>query len=259
MIKIAFFDIDGTLLNFGHKNLSSKTLYALKQLQKNGILLCMATGRGYPSIPHFEEIEFDVFLTFNGSYVKNHNEIIRKHPFTQTDAARIIHNLNQMDRAILISNENILAANKTDPVLAPLFELGNVDLPISENFDKLCTGDIYQIMCHCREDEYASILRGTKNVKITAWWDKGVDIIPADSGKDAAVIDVLNFYGFSKDEAIAFGDGYNDVEMLKTVGTGVAMGNANDEVKRSADEICKSVEEDGIYHYLLEKNFFEER
>ncbi|MDO4470745.1 MAG: Cof-type HAD-IIB family hydrolase [Bacillota bacterium] len=257
MIKIVFFDIDGTLLDFGHKELSTKTLYTLKQLQKNGILLCMATGRGYPSIPHFEGIEFDIFLTFNGSYVKNHKEVIRKHPLTQTDTACIIHNLKQMNRAVIISNENMLAANKIEPVLADFFALENIEMSISEDFDKLCANDIYQIMCACTEEEYETILRGTKSTKITAWWEKGVDIIPSGSGKDAAVIDVLNYYGFSTDEAIAFGDGYNDIEMLKTVGTGVAMGNANEEVKNSADEICKSVGEDGIYYYFLERNFFE--
>ena len=50
-----------------------------------------------------------------------------------------------------------------------------------------------------------------------------------------------------------FGDGRNDIEMLEAVGTGVAMGNAIDEVKARADVICKSVEEDGVYHYCLEK------
>ena len=45
MIKIIFFDVDGTLLRMGEKNISDKTLYALKALKKKGILLCMATGR----------------------------------------------------------------------------------------------------------------------------------------------------------------------------------------------------------------------
>ena len=54
MIKIAFFDVDGTLLKLGSKEPSPKTVQALQQLQANGVLLCMATGRGYLSIPHFE-------------------------------------------------------------------------------------------------------------------------------------------------------------------------------------------------------------
>lgn len=97
---------------------------------------------------------------------------------------------------------------------------------------------------------------GTENTQITAWWDKAADIIPLNCGKGNAVNAVLNYYGLSKDEAIAFGDGRNDIEMLEAVGTGVAMGNAIDEVKARADVICKSVEEDGVYHYCLEKKLF---
>ena len=63
---------------------------------------------------------------------------------------------------------------------------------------------------------------------------------------------VLRNYGFSKNEAIAFGDGHNDIEMLEAVGMGVAMSNAKDEVKAKADFVCKSVEDDGIYHYCIE-------
>mgnify|MGYP000807695593 CR=1 FL=1 len=58
--------------------------------------------------------------------------------------------------------------------------------------------------------------------------------------------------GFTKEEAIAFGDGFNDIEMLEAVGTGVAMGNAKDEIKAHATCTCKSVEEDGVYDFCLE-------
>lgn len=76
MIKIAFFDIDGTLLKMGCKEPTDKTVKALNSLRQNGILLCMATGRGYLSIPEFKDITFDVLLTFNGSYVMAGEKII---------------------------------------------------------------------------------------------------------------------------------------------------------------------------------------
>lgn len=70
MIKIAFFDVDGTLLKMGGKS-HLKDDFNFKTITKKGILLCMATGRSYPVIPNFEGIDFDVLLTFNGSYVRN--------------------------------------------------------------------------------------------------------------------------------------------------------------------------------------------
>ncbi len=56
---------------------------------------------------------------------------------------------------------------------------------------------------------------------------------------------------------MAFGDGNNDLEMLKTVGLAVAMENASKELKEAADVICGHVSEDGIYTYCKENNYFE--
>ena len=75
-------------------------------------------------------------------------------------------------------------------------------------------------------------------------------IIPKDGGKGTAIEQVLSYYNFSKEEAIAFGDGENDIDMLLSVGKGIAMGNAAEKVKAIANDICGSVTEDGIYHYL---------
>ena len=58
--------------------------------------------------------------------------------------------------------------------------------------------------------------------------------------------------GIDRMHVIAFGDNENDLEMLEGAGIGVAMGNAKDEVKAKADFVCKSVENDGIYHYCVE-------
>lgn len=258
MIKIAFFDVDGTLLKLGTKELSDKTKKALTKLRQNNVLLCMATGRSYPTIPHFQGIDFDVLLTFNGSYVKSGENIIFKNPLHNEDKNQIIQNLKNMKRAIAISNENFIVTNGTDEDLAQYFAIGNETMIISDDFDKLSQNDIYQIMCAGRKEEYEKILQGTKNAQIAAWWDKAVDIIPANGGKGNAVNAVLKYYGFSKEEAIAFGDGKNDIEMLEAVGTGVAMGNAKDEVKERADVVCKSVEEDGVYYYCLENKLITE-
>ena len=187
MIKIAFFDIDGTLLKMGCKEPTDKTVKALNSLHQNGILLCMATGRGYLSIPKFKDITFDVLLTFNGSYVMAGEKIIFRNPLNNNDKHQIIQNLNKMDRAAAISNEHFIVTNGTDEHLEEYFKFGNETLTIADNFDELCKEDIYQIMCACRKEEYAQILQGTENTQITAWWDKAADIIPLNCGKGNAV------------------------------------------------------------------------
>ena len=64
---------------------------------------------------------------------------------------------------------------------------------------------------------------------------------------------ILEHYDIKEDEAMDFGDGRNDIEMLKIVGHGVAMANAASDVKACADDICGDVADDGIYHYLTSK------
>jgi COF family HAD hydrolase protein len=58
------------------------------------------------------------------------------------------------------------------------------------------------------------------------------------------------------EEMVAFGDAENDIEMLKSVGLGIAMGNGEDVTKNAAKEICLPVTEDGPYFKLREKGFY---
>ena len=88
---------------------------------------------------------------------------------------------------------------------------------------------------------------------ITFSWDRAADVIPAGSGKAAAIVKILEYYHLDPAQAMAFGDGFNDIEMLQTVGTGVAMGNADPRAKTVADHICGPVWEEGIYHYCIDQ------
>ncbi len=74
----------------------------------------------------------------------------------------------------------------------------------------------------------------------------------SNGGKGIAIDGMLDFYHLSKEEAMAFGDGNNDIEMLQAVGHGIAMQNASEELKSVADEVCGDVAEDGIYFYCKE-------
>ena len=104
----------------------------------------------------------------------------------------------------------------------------------------------------CRESDWPAILKGTSGAKIAAWWDRAVDIIPISGGKGAGIQKVLAYYGLTPEDAMAFGDGNNDIEMFQAVGHSVAMGNASSDLKAIASEVCRPCAEDGIYHYCKE-------
>ena len=75
-IKIIFFDIDGTLIDMKKKCISEKVLETLIELKKNGIQICIATGRSPIELPHFPNVAFDAFLTYNGSYCFDRHRVI---------------------------------------------------------------------------------------------------------------------------------------------------------------------------------------
>lgn len=251
-VKIIFFDIDGTLIDTTKKAISEKTVETLVRLREKGIKICIATGRAPASVPKFEGIDFDAYLTFNGSYCFNEKEAILSTPIPKDDVMKIVANAARINRATSIANKERVVANGVDDDIVQYFAFANLEVPVSDDFNEVLNDEIYQVMMGGTKEEYDEILRDTENAKITSWWNRGVDIIPSNSGKGKGIEAILEYYGIDKSESMAFGDGGNDIEMLQTVGTGVAMGNALDHVKEVADEICGTSAEDGIYHYCLE-------
>lgn len=250
-IKIVFFDIDGTLIDMERKEISPKTLEALQRLKERKVLLCLATGRGPLTLPHFEGVEFDAFLTFNGSLCFNRERTIYSNPLPREDVLTILRNAASIHRPVSIATKDKLAANGKDQELIDYYAVANREIEVSNEFDELVKEDVYQIMLGCHREERSLLLRGVRGAKIAAWLDWAVDIIPADGGKGEGIRQILSFYHLDRSEALAFGDGDNDIEMLQAVGHGVAMGNASDALKEAADEICRPVTQNGVYHYCL--------
>lgn len=251
-IKIIFFDIDGTLIDINSRQISEKTLKTLIRLKEQNFILCLSTGRAPLTVPHFEGWEPEVFLTFNGSYCYNRRQVIYKNPISTEDVKLIVKNAASINRPVSAATPERITANGRDTDLVDYFSLAKLKVDVSDDFDEMIeNSEVYQIMCGGRESEYPALLRGTSHAKITAWWDRAVDIIPADSGKGAGIEKVLAHYHLKKEEALAFGDGNNDIDMLQAVGVGVAMRNASDELKAVADDICGHAAADGVYHYCV--------
>lgn len=251
-IKIAFFDIDGTLIDLNTKKISEKMLETLVRLQEKGVILCLATGRSPMVLPRFKGVAFDAFLTFNGSYCYNFERTIFSNPIPSETVKQLLQNAAEIGRPVSIATKDRLAANGADQDLIDYFAIANLKVEAADDFDMVLQEDIYQIMMGCREPEYEQMMKDIRHAKIAAWWDRAVDIIPADGGKGKAIEKILEYYKLDPSEAIAFGDGNNDIEMLQSVGTGVAMANGSEQLKAVADDVCGHVAEDGIYYYCLE-------
>lgn len=253
-IKIIFFDIDGTIIDMNRKQITEKMLLTLKSLKEKGIKICLASGRPPIQLPNFPDIEFDAFLTFNGSFCYTKDQVIHKHALLKSDVKQIIYNAQQLNRALSVATKDQTMANSIDDDLIAYYGVGGFKVDVNEHFDQTIEQEeVYQMMISGTKDEYPLMLKDVKAATIAAWWNRAFDVIPKAGGKGIGVQKVLEHYGIDRMNALAFGDGGNDIEMLEAVGCGVAMGNALDEIKKIADEVCGSVADDGIYYYCKQK------
>lgn len=253
-IKIVYFDIDGTLISLDKDTITEKTKIALNALKDKGIHICIATGRAPVQVPHFDGVDFDSFLTFNGSFCfRDTEEIIFSNPLDDSDVFKFIENAQSMDKPIALAGKDYYIADYFDDDLKEYFGFANhVPDFVDDLKDFSRKNKVYQMNMPIRKEEYDRALDGTSSSKIAAWWDRAVDIIPKDGGKGLGVRKILEYYGIKKDEALAFGDGNNDLQMFEEI-NGIAMANGSDDLKAIAYDTCKSVDDDGIYYYLKDK------
>ena len=251
-VKIIFYDIDGTLVDPGTRCISEKTKQTVKALRQKGILQCIVTGRPRASLPDFGDLVFDAMVTFNGSFSYTDKEVISSNPIDPADVQIVLQNAAALGRPVSVATKDRLSANGIDQDLADYYRLAKLELTVAEDFPAACREDIYQIMLGCTEADHAAIIQGASNVQLAISWDRAVDVIPKSGGKGRAVCEILTHFHLDPSEALAFGDGQNDMDVLQIVGTGVAMGNAAPQLKAVADVVCRPVSEDGIYHYCVD-------
>jgi Cof subfamily protein (haloacid dehalogenase superfamily) len=250
-IKILFFDIDGTLLDHATGAISPNTRKTLQLLHRQGFLLCIATGRGPASLPDLEGLHFDAFCTYNGSLCYTEEKTLLSNPLAPRDVSQVIRNAAAIGRPVSLCGRSGFAANGIDRDLSDYFRLAELELSVNPDFDRATAESVYQILVGFRESDRTPLLENTAGVRLAISWERAADVVPVSSSKGAAIQKILEHFHLDASQAMAFGDSLNDLEMLKTVGIGVAMGNAIDQLKATADDVCGPVDENGIYHYCV--------
>lgn len=247
MIKVAFFDVDGTLLSHHTRQVCQSTRAAIRSLQEKGIACVVATGRHILQMDKLpmEGIDFDGYVTLNGQLVldrarntlygvpiagEGKNLAIRIFREKQIPAL-----LMEKDRIYLnFINEDVRVVQKA--ITSPMPDLGEYN-----------GEDIYQI-CPYFFGETPEIIRKCYDHCVVTRWggNGGVDIIAPGGGKVNGLKAWLEANGIAREETIAFGDGENDLDMVQFAGIGVAMGNAVPEVMEVADYVTADIDDDGI-------------
>ena len=125
---------------------------------------------------------------------------------------------------------------------------------VEDAYERALNEKVYQLNVFVSEEEEGDFMQLMPNSKTARWTSHFTDIIPKDGGKNKGIDAIINHFGIKLEETMAFGDGGNDIDMLKHAGIGVAMENARDDVKEIADFITTSVDDDGITNALKHYN-----
>ena len=248
--EIIFFDIDGTILPIGEKFVHSAVVKTLQDLHDKGVRLFIATGRAPYELPDLTGIPFDGMMCFNGSYCCDDNGVIFSEPMETDDIRMVIRNAGSLGLPVTLATAERMGSNFYQQNLADYIAISCKEYHIPDDFEQFLKEPVYQLMVGATADLDEHLVRNVPNAKIARWWDRATDIIPARCGKAVGAEKILEYYGLTAEDAMAFGDGGNDAELLSYVGIGIAMGNAEDDVKDAADYVTDSCEEDGVVSAL---------
>lgn len=252
--KYIFLDLDGTLIDHDSNEIPESTIKALKLAQEKGHELFICTGR-IPSL--FEDVKhrLDIhnYVAANGKLVVLHDEIIRNEFMTESYVSEFVDYISKrnIDMAFESFDAYVLSS-RTSKITEDFLDAFHLEVSevISDYYKH---NRIYQINLMYNGD-YKEFEEKFPHFKFSQANEFGLDVIEGEGMKEQGVRAVIEKLGIDIKDTFAFGDGYNDLSMIKYVNTGVAMGNANQQLKEIADYVTDDVTNDGIYKAFKKLN-----
>lgn len=250
LYRIAFFDIDGTLLRTD-RTLSGATIHAVRTLRANHVHVMLASARPPFNIEQLmTELGLQSYISFNGAYVVHEGRVLVEHKLDWQQMAGLRDDVLESGGSIILNGVEgfqLLGPDTAlirDTYLARSWKL-SAELSRPPN-------DIYQLEVFCDEVDIARYQEAYPEMRFFPWGVRKTAFngLSAQVSKAAGIRQVLAKLGLQPSQAIAFGDGVNDMEMIDVVGMGIAMGNAVADLRHRADFVTRHVDEDGVAHAL---------
>jgi Cof subfamily protein (haloacid dehalogenase superfamily) len=250
--KIVFFDVDGTITNYEDGSIPNSTIEAIKKLKSKGLKVVAATGRPLSMCKELQELGIETFITANGGYVKHIQEVIYKVPMNKKIIQEVMEFAKLENNGLSFYTEKISMNGVTEQeILTALKETLSLNDYPETNY-LIHNEDVFLMCLFANDETVEKYIQKFPHLKFRRWHPYVLNVLQENVSKSLAIVKTLDFFGIKKSEAIAFGDGENDIDMLELVGLGIAMGNGNEKLKNVADFVTKPSCEDGI-DYALKK------
>ncbi len=257
--RAVFLDLDGTLLAPGAQ-LTARNMACIRALKKKGIPVIIATGRPIQSVRNLLGgiLDGDPVITLSGSMI--HHSLFGEELYAAQIAFETVHSLVETCRSmegvenVLLDESGGFYALHDNPELDEFVGMYQKK-PTIFNYDAIPVGPVLSILVHAKEARrqvYTQLqeLFG-ESLHFTYFREyPWIELSHLSSNKGTALEIACKHLGIRPEEVIAIGDGANDLEMIARAGLGVAMSNADDEVKAIADEIAPHHAADGVAQFL---------
>ncbi|MEH7378770.1 HAD family hydrolase [Neobacillus drentensis] len=258
-VRAIFIDMDGTLLNASN-NISRRNMEAIYTLINQGVKVFLATGRHYEvTAPYHKEIGLRTpMICLNGATIHDaETGRALQMKTVRLNEERFYQLTAENPCNVMIHTANGLYCKETNEEIDYWTKVGQIppryigDLRLANYQDVLK----YSVRTGAPSSELSALFK--KEAEVINWND-GFEIVAPNVSKWSAIKSLLRAYRISPNEVVAIGDGPNDIEMLRHVGTGVAMGNASEDVQTAADFVTGHHENDGLAEFIeryLHKSF----
>ena len=251
--KVLFLDIDGTILMPDH-TYSASTKDAISQVKEQGIEVFIATGRPLHEVRELaQELNVDSFIGYNGAFAIYKNEVLVNEPMDRDQVVRLLEIAEEHHHEMVLYNtEKNYYTSLDHPAVQRFnetFQLRNNALLTKDVLDQILS----MTLIHLNQSE-TSHYQIDDNLRFSEVNVDGArdafDVLRLNMNKGEAVKKVLQRLQIPKEQAIAFGDGMNDKEMLEVVGESFAMGNAHSDLFQYAKYRTTAVTDSGIFNGL---------
>lgn len=260
--KMIVLDLDGTLTN-RDKIITEHTKAVLKQAMEKGKIVVLASGRPTCGVvPLADELELEKYggyiLAFNGGIIQDcrTKEVVLKKMLPVEANVKIARLADKERVALMAYKDEWIITNDAESEYVQLeSRITHMKIRQVENMEEYVDFAVPK-MIMTDDGDYLATVEGRvkaalgKNLGVYRSEPFFLEILPKGIDKAQCLDQLLKLLGISSEEIIACGDGYNDLTMIKYAGLGVAMENAVLPVRKAADYITLSNNDDGVAHVV---------